>query len=255
MDDGATPIREVIRAPLGLHPLLTVRTPKSQHAHALRALGLGIVRGEFPEDVPLPGDIELQRRLGVSRSVLREALKTLAAKGMIQAKAKAGTRVRERRHWNLFDSDILYWHLETGVDSRFLAHLSEMRLVFEPEAAALASARRSEAQVAELYRWVEVMGTSLHAPTEFVEGDLRFHQTVADASGNPLMRSIGSVIEVALAMTFAISSPDAGQHATTVARHRAVADAIRNGDADAARARMRAVIVEGLNRATGACTP
>ncbi|MER2510410.1 MAG: FadR/GntR family transcriptional regulator [Amaricoccus sp.] len=250
MDDAIDPSLGLIRVALGLHPLLTVRASKSQHDHALRALGLGMVSGEFAENEILPGDADLQRRLGVSRTVLREALKTLSAKGMVLAKAKTGTRVQPRRHWNFFDSDVLYWHLETGVDGRFLEHLSEMRLVFEPEAAALAAARRGDAHLAALDHWVGVMLASRAALSDFVEGDLRFHQTVADAAGNPLMRSIGSVIEVALAMTFAISSPRPDtEHDLTVARHRAVADAIRAGDADGARVAMRAVILEGLNRA------
>lgn len=251
--DGRTdPAQELIRVPIGLHPLLTLRVPRSQHDHVLRTLGLGIVNGEFPEGSLLPGDAELLKRLGVSRTVLREALKTLSAKGMVFAKAKTGTRVTERRFWNLFDSDLLYWHLETGVDSRFLFHLSEMRLVFEPEAAAMAAARRTEAHLAELYRWVDVMGASRSAPADFVDGDLQLHLAIAEASGNPLMRSIGALIEVALAMTFAISSPipNGERHALIVAKHRDVVDAIRDGEPAAARAAMQAVIREGLDRAT-----
>jgi DNA-binding FadR family transcriptional regulator len=101
------------------------------------------------------------------------------------------------------------------------------------------------------------MRQSRRVPAEFVDGDLRFHLTVAEACGNPLMRSIGSVIEVALAMTFAISSPlpDTDLHAHTVDRHCAVADRIRDRDADGARRAMRAVIREGLNRAAAVFGP
>lgn len=246
---------ELIRVPVGLHPLLAVRPPKSQHATALRALGLGMVSGTYPEGTLLPGDAELQRRLSVSRTVLREAMKTLSAKGMVQAKAKTGTRVLERRHWNFFDADILYWHLEAGVGSRFLGHLSEMRLVFEPEAAALAAERRNEENLAEMQHWLDLMRRSSASLSDFVEGDLRFHQAIAAASGNPLMRSIGSIIEVALAMTFTISSPQPEQHEATVARHRAVVDAIRSGDAGQARIAMRAVILEGMRRVSGRARP
>ncbi len=248
----AEPADSLIRVPIGLHPLLAVRVPKSQHDHVLRTLGLGIVNGEFPQNSLLPGDADLLKRLGVSRTVLREALKTLSAKGMVLAKAKTGTRVRERRFWNLFDSDVLYWHLESGVDSRFLFHLSEMRLVFEPEAAALAALRRTDAHLAELARWADVMEASRSAPSDFVEGDLQLHLAIAEASGNPMMRSIGALIEVALAMTFAISSPipNSERHAEAVANHRAVVDAIAARDPDAARAAMRVVIRLGLDRAT-----
>ena len=221
-------------------------------ARLLSRTRTAIVTGEFPENSLLPGDAELPRRLGVSRTVLREALKTLSAKGMVRARAKTGTRVTERRDWNLFDSDVLNWHVEAGVDASFLLHLAEMRLAFEPEAAALAAVRHEPVHVEELRRWIGVMEASRAAPADFVEGDLRLHLTIADASGNPLMRSISSVIEVALAMTFAISSPlpDMDLHGRTVARHRALVDAIDRGDADTARGAMRTVINEGLNRAT-----
>ena len=69
----------------------------------MRELGVGIVSGDFPQNSILPGDAELMERFGVSRTVLREAMKTLAGKGLIQAKARIGTRVRDRSDWNLFD--------------------------------------------------------------------------------------------------------------------------------------------------------
>ncbi len=241
---------KLIRLPFGQHPRLASRQTTSQHDHVLRKLGLGIVSGEFPENSILPGDLELLRQLSVSRTVLREALKVLAAKGLVQAKTKVGTKVMGRQYWNLFDSDVLYWCAESGVDAEFLANLSEMRFMFEPEAAALAAVRRSEEHLIRLHDCVEMMGSSRSSPVEFVEWDLRFHLAVAEASGNPLMRSFSSVIEVALAITFTISSPlpNSELHATTVARHGAVVDAIGAGDQYAARAAMRVVIAEGVKR-------
>ncbi|MCO6051581.1 FadR family transcriptional regulator [Mesorhizobium sp. RP14(2022)] len=213
-------------------------------------LGCDIVGGRYLENTNLPGDTELMERFGVSRTVLREALKTLSAKGLIQAKAKIGTRVRERRFWNLFDPDILTWHVEAGADRAFLSHLSEMRMALEPEAAALAAERRTNAQSRDLFLWVERMGEARTEISLFVEADLRFHIAVAEASGNPFMRSISALIEVALAITFAISSPlpDQARHALTVSRHRAIADAIERRDAKAARAAMRVVIDDGSER-------
>ena len=163
----------------------------------------------IPENSILPGDAELLERFGVSRTVLREALKTLAAKGLIQPKAKIGTRVLERSHWNLFDPDILVWHFEAGASAHFLSSIVEMRLALEPEAAGLAALRRTDAQLEKLYplgcaRW----GARVSPRQEFVYSDLQFHIGIADASGNPFMRSISALIEVALVTTFTISSPD-----------------------------------------------
>ena len=83
---------------------------RSHTAHVVREIGLGIVGGSFPPASILPGDTDLMERFGVSRTVLREALRVLAGKGLIQAKARIGTRVRDKAQWNLFDADVLIWH-------------------------------------------------------------------------------------------------------------------------------------------------
>ncbi|WP_353645293.1 FadR/GntR family transcriptional regulator [Mesorhizobium sp. WSM2239] len=225
--------------------------PKGFHGHVMADLGRGIVSGAFPESSILPRDAELQHRYGVSRTVLREALKTLAAKGLIMPKAKIGTRVMPRDNWNLFDPDILQWHADTGaVDAKFLFSLQEMRLALEPEAAALAAMRRTDEQVTELYRCVDRMGDPAVTGDDFVEYDLRLHIAIAEASQNPFMRAISGLIEVALATTFAVSSPipNTERHKLTVERHRAIVSAIEGRDQAAARAAMRQVIQEGIDR-------
>ncbi|MDR7032319.1 FadR/GntR family transcriptional regulator [Mesorhizobium sp. BE184] len=225
--------------------------PKGIHGHVMGDLGRGIVSGALPENSILPRDAELQQRYGVSRTVLREALKTLAAKGLIQPKAKIGTRVVPRDGWNLFDPDILQWHADTGVvDAQFLFNLQEMRLALEPEAAALAALRRTDAQVGELYHWVDLMGAAGITGNDFVQHDLHLHICVAEASGNPFMRAISALIEVALVATFTVSSPipNTERHKLSVQRHRDIARAIEDRDPQAARTAMRRVIQEGIDR-------
>lgn len=221
---------------------------RSHTAHVVRELGLGIVSGEYPPNAILPGDAELMERFGVSRTVLREALRTLSGKGLIQAKARIGTKVRDKAAWNLFDPDVLIWHAQQGFDADFIQYLGEMRLALEPEAAALAAKRRTPLQLQHLYGWVEKMGGDGTSPAEFVDADLNFHIAVATAAANPFLRSIATLIEVALVAAFTSSSPveDAVRHARVVAAHRAIADAIARRDAEAARAAMRAVVEEGI---------
>lgn len=235
------------------HEFATNEPARSHTAHVVRELGMGIVDGSFPQLSILPGDAELMERFGVSRTVLREALRTLSAKGLIQAKARIGTRVRDKSQWNLFDPDVLIWHANTGFDSAFLEYLGEMRLALEPAAAALASSRRSPLQLQHIYGWVEKMGAEGVTPDEFVGADLSFHLAVATAAGNPFLRSISTLIEVALVTMLTISSPmeEPARHRVTVAKHRAVADAIARRDADAARAAMIAVIDEGIENIRG----
>ena len=209
---------------------------------------MGIVAGSYPQGAILPGDVELMDRFGVSRTVLREALRTLAAKGLIQPKARIGTRVRDKANWNLFDPDVLIWHAQTGFDTKFLGYLSEMRMALEPEAAALASQRRTPLQLQHLYGWVEKMGADDVTPEGFVDADLNFHLTVAAAGGNPFLRSISTLIEVALVALLTISSPveEPLRHARSVASHRRIADAIARRDEDGAREAMKAVVEEGI---------
>src|SRR5688572_22937083 len=108
-----------------LQTVISGQRLRTNHAHIVDSLGRDIVSGAVPSGETLPGDSELMARFGVSRTVLREALKTLAAKGLIVPRARIGTRVTSRESWSLFDPDILNWHFEAGIDEAFLVHLSE----------------------------------------------------------------------------------------------------------------------------------
>ena len=103
-----------------LETTISGRKRRGNHAHVVAELGRGIVSGKIPEGSLLPGDAELSARFGVSRTVLREAMKTLSAKRLIEAKAKVGTRVLDRESWNFFDSDVLGWRFEAGLDFDFI---------------------------------------------------------------------------------------------------------------------------------------
>ncbi|MDP2781760.1 FadR/GntR family transcriptional regulator [Devosia sp.] len=223
--------------------------PRNLHSLVLGQLGLAIVGGEFAEGSILPADAELLQRFGVSRTVLREALKTLAAKGMIEARARIGTRVLPRARWSLFDADVLSWHFQTGPDEAFLRSLAEIRIGVELESAALAASRRSDDQAHALLDCAHAMGQTTSAE-DFARTDLLFHRTVAEASGNPFMASISTLVELALTAAFTISSPvnDPAALAAAAAAHTRIAEAIKAGDAAQARVAMRAVITNGLER-------
>jgi DNA-binding FadR family transcriptional regulator len=229
---------------------------RNLHSQVLWQLGVAIVRGDYPEGTILPSDTELLARFSVSRTVLREALKTLAAKGMIEARARIGTRVLPRGRWNLFDSDVLSWHFETGPDVDLLRSLAEIRIGVEVESAALAAERRSDEQAAALLACAIRMGEARSAE-EFARTDLQFHRTVAEASGNPFMASISALVELALTVAFTISSPveDATAMVATVQSHARIAEAIRARDPEQARLAMKAVITEGFARAAGNMSP
>jgi DNA-binding FadR family transcriptional regulator len=214
-------------------------------------LGLSIVSGRQRQGSLLPRDTQLIDRYGVSRTVLREAIKTLSAKGLLQAKARIGTRVRDRAHWNLFDPDVLVWHAKTGFAPEFLVHLGEMRLALEPEAAALAASRRTEEQLAALGDWLTRMEGPHDRADDFVQADLGLHLAIASAAGNPFFLSISTLIEVALVAMLTVSSPveDPRRLVASVAEHRAIVDAIATQNPDAARLAMRIVVQTGIDGA------
>lgn len=226
-----------------------VRTLQSQ---VVDRLGIAIVGGEFPPETTLPTDIALQERFGVSRTVLREALKALAAKNLLTSRARIGTVILPRREWSLFDPDVLAWHFETGPDIAFLRSLAEIRIGLELESVALAAERRSDAQLAQMFACVNGMAAAGDT-AEFARCDLEFHRAVAEASSNPFMASITGLVDLVLATAFTISSPvdDREARDVTVDHHRRVATAIGTRDAEGARAAMRIVIMEGFDRAAG----
>ncbi len=220
---------------------------KTSHAHVVDALGKEIICGRYPVGSVLPGDVELAARFQVSRTVLREAMKTLAAKGLVIPRARIGTRVTLKNQWNLFDADILSWHFHSGIDEQFLIALSEMRLAFEPFAAGLAARNASAEQIEGLYVAAAEMARDEHTAESLSRADLKFHLGILEASGNPFMRSVGSLIEAALVGVFKLSSPAAlgNRIGDVAASHRKIVDAIAGRDEPGAIEAMRRVIISG----------
>lgn len=227
------------------------RSPRSHTSRVVDDLGLAIVSGQQPEGSLLPGDVDLLDRFSVSRTVLREALKTLAAKGMVQARARVGTRVRPRSSWNLFDTDVLKWHAEVGLEPDFFVHLAEIRMVLEPEAAAYAALRSTPDDIREMNDWLERMGQKGIGREAFAQADLEFHLAVARAAHNPFFVSISALIEVVLVAMLTVSSPadEPDRLADSVVQHRRISKAIAERNADEARRTMREVIQNGLDNA------
>lgn len=226
---------------------------RSHTGRVVGDLGLGIVTGKLSEGSLLPGDQELLAKYRVSRTVLREALKTLSAKGLVKARARVGTRVTPRSSWNLFDSDVLLWHAEAGFRPEFLGHLAEIRMALEPEAAALAAQRRSSDGLAAINEWAALMAKPAISPEDFVKADLGFHLAVAEAAANPFFISISTLVEVVLVAMLTISSPadNEEQLKASVAQHRRIAKAIADQKPDEARRAMQAVIQNGIDQARG----
>jgi DNA-binding FadR family transcriptional regulator len=222
----------------------------STHDQLVRVLGTEIVSGVYKPGENLPPEAELLSRFQVSRTVLREVLKTLQAKGMVQSKTRVGTRLLDPSNWNFFDAEVLSWKVALGMDEEFRDHLVEIRRAVEPRAAALAARRATKEDIANLRHCIAMMRAEGHTRRTFSEADLAFHLAVAGASRNLLMRSMAAVIEAALVASFSLSSPvdDPERQVTSVARHEKIVDFIEGRDPEAAASAMLLVIDEGYER-------
>lgn len=233
-----------------LETTITGRKRRSSHAHVVAELGSGIVSGSIPEGSILPGDADLSLRFGVSRTVLREAMKTLAAKRLVEPKAKVGTRVLGSESWNFFDADVLGWRCEAGLDQQFVEHLATIRMTLEPAAAAAAATQASSDDIAALYAIAARFDDLSHTPETIAKVDLDFHLAIARMSGNPFMRSASGLIEAALAISFKLSSPAASPETIEeiATNHLRIAHAIALRDPEKATNAMRHVIEAGKDR-------
>lgn len=232
-------------------PLSTASRPRSAHDLVTHGIGRSIMAGTYRVGSLLPGDADLTERFGVSRTALREGLKTLAAKGLIESKAKVGTRVRDPKCWNMFDADILAWRLERGVDQPFLESLFAIRQALEPLGAAAAALHRTAVDLEHIEAAWLAMRQDDHTRDSFIRADLDFHRAVLDASANPFLQSMGAVIETALAASFSLSAPIDSPDAFELSgrQHRAVLDAIIAKDPEAASQAMSIVILQGAKGA------
>lgn len=214
---------------------------RNLHGQVIQELGQLIVGGELSPGDPLPREELLAERMVVSRTALREALKVLSAKGLIETRQKTGTRVREKKYWNQLDADVLSWRCASMPTDDFVEKLVEMREIIEPAAAAAAAKRRDEAQLARLesaYRAMEA-AQDLDA---WAEADLAFHEAVLQATNNELMVSLFSVIETALGTFFLLSARTATNFKYSLPRHFAVFEAIRRRQPEAARLAMQRMV-------------
>ncbi|TFF25017.1 FadR family transcriptional regulator [Jiella endophytica] len=215
---------------------------RSNRTVALAAtFGRMITSGELPSGETLPTEKEIQSRHGVSRTVVREAVRHLAAKGLVSVGPKVGTRVRPRIAWNMLDVDVMAWHLMAPVRRPFIEALYEMRLINEPSAAKLASQRIDEAQGRRLTAALAGMRDNPRGSPELIVADLDFHRIVLEATGNPLLISLGSLIERSLSISFSLSWRQNPQD-ETVRQHERVMQAILGGDGEAAELFMRRLI-------------
>jgi DNA-binding FadR family transcriptional regulator len=208
------------------------------HGAVVHEIGVRILRGELEPGDPVPSEDELGVALGtdlaVSRTVVREAVKVLVAKRLVETRPKRGTWVRPREEWNLLDPDVLAWQLEAGTNRRFLDEMLELRRMIEPQAARVAALRATEDQIEELAEATRLMAEVGEDPGAFLEPDLRFHALLLQATHNELLEHMASILASVLRILFTYSGRPPGAFTRAAALHAAVVEAIRDHDPDAA---------------------
>ncbi|PPF35921.1 GntR family transcriptional regulator [Rathayibacter sp. AY1E8] len=219
-------------------------TPSLHHS-VLDELGSQIVRGELAPGTTFSADERAERR-GVSRSVMREAVRVLETLGLVTSRRRAGTRVQPPECWNALDTRVVAWGLDGPDRRRQLHQLSELRLGVEPLAARLAAANATEEQRRTLTEAGDALSTHSRAADQsaYLAADTAFHRSLLAASGNRMLAQLGDLVAEVLAGRTRNALMPREADSTAVRLHRAVAAAVASGDADAAEAAMRAIVEE-----------
>lgn len=210
-------------------------------------LGLAIVRGQYGGENSFPIEADLCEQFGVSRSVLREAVKMLTSKGLLRARPRQGTWVQPEEYWNLLDPDVLRWLLERKFSIGLLSDFTEVRLAVEPQAAALAAQRATEPQREKIREALDRMEAAKKGDDDPLASDIAFHVAVLEASGNRFFEQLRDMVETTLRISIRLTNQYKGVALASVADHRKVYDAIMAKDSDAAQAASLAMIEEVID--------
>jgi DNA-binding FadR family transcriptional regulator len=225
-------------------------TPFGRNLHASLAgrLGCEIVGGVYPPGSLLPNAVEMCARFSVSRTALREAYSVLAAKALIVARPKIGTRVRPKTDWNMLDPEVLSWHMQSTPTENFVAELFVLRQIVEPEAAALAAKAHSRATIDRIAEAYERMDRFKDGAGDLISADLDFHMGILEATRNHFLAALGGLIRTSLECTFELSWEGASRiQEARLLQHRAILDAIRDGAPEIARKRMTELLRDSIN--------
>lgn len=227
----------------------TRRPPSKERIHGAiaRKLGVQIVSGAYAPGALLDNEIAFSEQLQVSRSAYREAVRILAAKGLVESRPKTGTRINPTERWQLLDPEVLSWFFASDPSPDFLKGLFELRMIIEPEAAALAALRRAPDALDRLRTCLLAMELHTLGKEEGRSADREFHDAVLAATGNPALVALSSSIGAAVRWTTVFKQRERALPRDPMPDHWKVFDAIAAGDPAAARAAMQALVQLALD--------
>ena len=207
-------------------------------------IGNRIVNGDHaPSDVFQIAD--LCAEFDASRTVMREAIKSLTSKGLVTSRASVGTIVLPEPSWNLSDPDVLDWFLHAkGTRLPLIREFNDFRLGIEPSSAALAASRSNTLDIAKIFSALERMHAAEKGLDDSLDADVEFHVAILHATGNRFFINMRHTIEVALRISIGVTNHQKAVAVASAADHAKIADAIRAGDAELAAHEMRALLLE-----------
>ncbi|MGX1926782.1 FadR/GntR family transcriptional regulator [Vibrio sp. NH-7] len=209
---------------------------RSLHVQVAREIARGILSGKLAQGSILPGEMDLCEQFGVSRTALREAVKLLTSKGLLESRPKVGTRVIDRAYWNFLDPQLIEWMDGLADTDQFCSQFLGLRRAIEPEACALAAKHATAEQRIELsetfQKMVEVAEAPVFDQAKWMEIDTKFHSLIFNATGNDFYLPFGNILTTMFVNFIAHSSEEGS---TCINEHRQIYDAIMAGNSDKAR--------------------
>lgn len=212
-----------------------------------RELGRRIVAGTIKSGTLIDDENTLAERFKVSRVVVRDAVKILVTKGLLDVRRGIGTRVKPREEWVLLDDDILAWHVSAPPSADFLDRLMEIRVAFEPKAARWAAERATDEDLKEIAGAVDRMEADKSSVDDFIVADALFHRAMLRAAHNEFLTAMEGVIYAALLISVRLTNREPDENLKSIPFHRDVSDAIAARDGDRAED-LTAVLLGDANR-------
>lgn len=213
-------------------------------------LGRAIVQGKYKIDAAFPTEAELSAQFNISRSVTREAVKMLTAKGLISSRPRKGIRVQPTHSWNMFDADVLNWTLSAKPSLQLLKEFTQLRAAIEPEAVALAARSASKDQIEAIANALSRMDLAEQGEEDPLDADIEFHTRLLEASNNRFFIQFCDFIRTALRISIACTNQLKAARAASASDHRRIYECIRRGDAGSGRECMRSLLDEAISLIT-----
>lgn len=205
-------------------------------------LGRAIVQGRYKIDASFPTEAELSEHFQISRSVTREAVKMLTAKGLISSRPRKGIRVQPVAHWNMFDTDVLQWTASGCPSLELLRDFTELRLAIEPEAVALASVCATPEQIKDIDHALDRLRAAENGQDDLLEAKVELHSAVLDASNNRFFSQFHEFIRAAVRLGVACRDQVEAAPAVGSEDYTELFEAISEGRSEDGRATMRRII-------------